>query len=97
VAKGGSPPRISGGKTGFAHYFNGYQYYQQGDFRSAAREYQKAIQIDPNLLKARVWLAKCYDNLGEKSKAREQCRKIRELAPDSREADDARRILSELR
>jgi serine/threonine-protein kinase len=83
--------RAPGGNPAWEHYFNGYQSFQRGDFRHAAQEYRKAIDMyEEGLSKAYFWLAKCYDQLGEEGKAEEQYR-------NSRKADDARRNLADLR
>jgi Flp pilus assembly protein TadD len=51
----------------------------QGDYPAAVRQYQRAIQLDPNLAMAYASLATTYHNLGEKELAAENTRRAFEL------------------
>ncbi len=47
----------------FAHYYLGRAYYQEMDWTSAQAEFRKALELDPTLQAAQVWLAKTNEKL----------------------------------
>ena len=51
------------------------------DWRSAEREYQRAIQLDPNYATAHQWYAECLSMLGRHSEAIAEIKKAHELDP----------------
>jgi eukaryotic-like serine/threonine-protein kinase len=51
------------------------------DWRSAEREYQRAIQLNPNYATAHQWYAECLSMLGRHSEAIAEIKKAHELDP----------------
>ncbi|MBW1706638.1 MAG: tetratricopeptide repeat protein [Deltaproteobacteria bacterium] len=54
--------------------------------KTAEKEFLKAIKIDPEHVKARLFLSMLYADWGELQKAAEQLRKILEIDPDNARA-----------
>lgn len=64
------------------HYSLGGNFsFQRGLYQEAAREYQKAVALEPNFAPAHNGLGKCYALLNEMQKAEGHFRKVIELAP----------------
>lgn len=53
----------------WAHRNMGFVYQQEGDFQNALAEYEKAIQLKPNLWDAYNNLGTVYESMGEKEEA----------------------------
>ena len=67
----------------FAQVRLGESYEKQGAFAQAAASYEKAIQLNPNLLSANVQLARLYAGpLQDANKGLKFAKKARELAPN---------------
>jgi len=60
----------------------GIELANQGKLEEAAAEHEKALQVDPRLLKAHVNLISLYGRLGEFAKAEEHYREAARLSPD---------------
>jgi len=58
---------------------------EQGDGETAERMYRKAIEVDPGFAPARANLARRLFGRGQYENAREQFRRLREVAPDGAE------------
>lgn len=63
----------------------------QGDYASAVADYQKAIQIDPQLEEAHYRLAQAYREIGQPDKAKEELRIYGELAKQAAQKQDRER------
>lgn len=61
--------------------------FELGDFPTAVREYEVIEQLAPDSLVDAIALAKAYQSAGEREKAAEQVRKLKERAPDNEEVD----------
>jgi hypothetical protein len=75
---------------GFATFWGSWQ------FKRGEREFQRAIQLDPNYAAAHLWYANALNALGQPKKAFEQIERARELEPKSAAllADEAYTLLN---
>ncbi len=64
----------------------GIKYYNFGQYDTAIREFQKAIESDPKSVKAHLYLAWAYEKQGEKEKAIGEYQKITEIDPNHLDA-----------
>ncbi|MBF0548132.1 MAG: tetratricopeptide repeat protein [Candidatus Riflebacteria bacterium] len=62
-------PSLSGFDTALEHYEEGYRFYRRGDFPSAESHLKKALELEPNLIKAHYWLGKIYREMGQLNEA----------------------------
>ncbi len=67
-------------KASKAHFKNGGDYYKQGDYAAAVREFQEAIKLDPNYAKAYINLGLAYRRLGDFASALKNYDKAVEVA-----------------
>lgn len=63
----------------------GLIYYQMNQFSAAQREFERAINIDPNYANARYFLGLTYDRSSQKSLALEQFKILQSFFPDNAE------------
>ncbi|HEA46961.1 MAG TPA: tetratricopeptide repeat protein [bacterium] len=64
----------------------GVKYYNFGQYKAAIREFQKAIEREPQSLDAHLYLAYAYEKQGEKEKAIGEYQKITEIDPNHLDA-----------
>jgi membrane associated rhomboid family serine protease len=64
-----------------------------GQVTEAASEYARALELDPNAVRAHLGIAKAYLALGSYGYVYTACQRVQQLAPDSTEAAIARAIL----
>ncbi len=74
----------------------GWVYRARGELPSAAKSIEEAVQLAPSDPTIRYHLGVVYAELGRKGDAEKSLKRALELSPDFRQADDARRRLSEL-
>jgi len=71
-------------KRADAYFAQGYLYYLQGSYKEAIPEFVKAMKYDPNMIKARYWMAKAYYKLGQYKNAVNQCNAALEISPNNK-------------
>ena len=79
----------------------GWIYYQKGIYRSAVQSLEAALQLalgekDANTARFRYHLGMAYAKAGDTVRAREQLHRMLKMNPDSNEAFDAKKELSQL-
>lgn len=79
----------------------GWIYYQNGAYRSAIQSLEAALQLAegekyPNTARFHYHLGMAYAKAGDSTRAREQLHRMLKMSPDSNEAFDARKALSQL-
>lgn len=70
-------------------YEEGYRQYRRGNFLEAERYWKRAIELEPNFLKAHYWLGKLYremGRLGESITHWEEVLRLKDLIGDRRKA-----------
>lgn len=72
-------------KAARAHFKNGGDYYRQGDYAAAVREFQEAVRKDPSYSKAYINLGLAYRRLGDFESALKNYDKAVEMSPGSAE------------
>jgi tetratricopeptide (TPR) repeat protein len=65
------------------YFLSGKQYFDQGDFRSAAIQFSNAVQVDPQFAEAHYQLARAYLNQKEWTPAFLELSRTVELQPDN--------------
>jgi Tfp pilus assembly protein PilF len=70
------------------HFLYGMFLTNFGILKEAVRELKKALEIEPNLTLAYVWLAKAYDKAGDTEAARESAQKAVEMGYRGNLLDD---------
>jgi tetratricopeptide (TPR) repeat protein len=65
-----------------AHVGKGYELIQQERYRDAAIEFQAALAVNPQLVRARYQLAVCLFALGERDESRRELERLREETAD---------------
>ena len=75
-----------GQDTAAAHLGRGYDLIQQQRYEQAAGEFRRALEIDPNLLRARYQLGIALFALADKDESARQFEMVRRQAPDNRGA-----------
>jgi tetratricopeptide (TPR) repeat protein len=89
---------LGGAGDAAARIFNeGAEAYNAGDLSTAIANFQQAADLDPNLVQARLVLAKIYLNQGSLSEALAKAEEVVALQPDNGDAlriayDSARRL-----
>ncbi|VAX25473.1 Spermidine synthase [hydrothermal vent metagenome] len=71
---------------GLAVFDLGFMYYNRGDFRTSSKMFEWVKRISENLLEAHFYLAKSYQNLGEKEKSVAAFNDLAKLNPDVAES-----------
>ncbi|MGI9071569.1 MAG: tetratricopeptide repeat protein [Bryobacteraceae bacterium] len=67
-----------------AHVGKGYEFVQKEQYKEAVIEFQRAVEINPHLVRARYQLAACLFALGEREKSQRQFELLRkETAEDA--------------
>jgi len=80
--------RAKAHKGALYHYRLGAGKYREGDFEAAIRIYEKALQLDPNLVAAHLDLGIIYDDYrSDKAKAILHYKEYLRLEPQSEKAD----------
>lgn len=77
-----------------AYYRQGYLYYQDGDFQSAEKEYNKAVTNNPKNAKAYYWLAKTQYELGKYDQAKTNVQKALKINRRTVGAPNLMRLLN---
>ncbi len=67
---------------GLAVFDLGFMYYNRGDFRTSSKMFEWVKRISENLLEAHFYLAKSYQNLGEKEKSVAAFNDLAKLNPE---------------
>ena len=63
-------------------YFRGLAYYAKGDIRIAKASVSKAVELEPNFLKAKMLLSEIYYKERDYDLAAKECQEILQLQPD---------------
>ena len=71
--------------------------FDAGDVRGAEGAAMKAVALDPKEPRAHLLLAGIHLGRGERAKANAELTKVLALEPEGPEADDARRLLRDVR
>ena len=69
-------------KTAEEHYDSGIAYHRAGEHQKAIEEYNKAIELDPEFVKAYATRGVAYYHLGKHQRTIEDCTKAIELDPE---------------
>lgn len=77
-------------KRADAYFAQGYLYYLEGSYKEAIPEFVKAMKYDPNMIKARYWMAKTYFKLGQYKSVVNQCNAALEISPNNTKIKDLR-------
>ena len=64
---------------------------EQRNYAAAVSDYQRALQIDPQMEQAHYRLAQTYRQLGEEAKAKEEIRRYEQLEKESAEKTERER------
>ena len=64
-----------------AYFAQGYLYYLEKSYKEAIPEFVKALQYEPEMAKARYWMAKSYYQLGKYRNTVNQCNAALGIAP----------------
>jgi tetratricopeptide (TPR) repeat protein len=75
----------------------GNVYKEKGKFQEAIKMYQSAMRLKPELAKAHLQLGMTYLQRNSKEEAIRELEKFLELAPQSKNAEEVRNILKQLR
>jgi type II secretory pathway component GspD/PulD (secretin) len=77
-----SPAKVQSPGTRAQEYFaQGYLYYLEKSYTEAIPEFVKALRFQPNMVKARYWMAKTYYELGRYKNTVNQCSAALAVAP----------------
>jgi type II secretory pathway component GspD/PulD (secretin) len=68
-----------------AYFSQGYLYYLEGSFKEAIPEFIKALKCEPNMAKARYWIAKSAIKLGNYRSAVNQCESALKIEPNNKD------------
>ena len=74
-----------------AHLQLGILHSEQRNYAAAVSDYQRALQIDPQMEQAHYRLAQAYRQLGEEAKAKEELGRYEQLAKESAEKTERER------
>lgn len=74
----------------------GLKYYNDTNYRQAARYFEKAIELDPTYQPAHSWLGASYAYLGRKDDAIREFGKVVEIDPGTKDALSASRWIESL-
>lgn len=77
-------------------YHRGETRFDSGDLGGAARQFERALEMDPSQAKAHYYLGLCYINQGAAAKATDHLQKFIELAPDDPDATTAAEMVQSL-
>lgn len=73
-----------------AHYDQGLAYYYLYDYKNAARSFNEAIRLDPEMAMAHLWLHFAYDRLGGQEAAQPALERAIEFAEHAPEIERVR-------
>ena len=67
----------------------GLKYYNNGNYKQAARYFEKAIELDPSNQSAHSWLGASYAYLAMKNEALREFKRVLEIDPETKDAQSA--------
>jgi type II secretory pathway component GspD/PulD (secretin) len=73
---------LSGTSTAEAYFSQGYLYYLEKSYNEAIPEFVKALKFEPEMAKARYWMAKTYYQLGRYRNTINQCNAALAIKPN---------------
>jgi type II secretory pathway component GspD/PulD (secretin) len=79
---GGSFALSKNASTAEAYFSQGYLYYLEKSYNEAIPEFVKALRFEPDMAKARYWMAKTYYQLGRYKNAINQCDAALSIRPN---------------
>ena len=71
-------------------------YFRQKNYKQAEMAFKNALKIYPGFVNARYGLARAYLRQNKQAEALEELQKVIELAPNSREAQNARELIQKI-